>query len=68
VSEKEQEQKILKVLKKHNELYTKEVAELAGLSTNTTSKYLHALEKEGKVKMRKQKPFKFWKLIQKEKG
>ncbi len=68
VSEKEQEQKIIKVLTKHNELYTKQVAELTGLSTNTVSKYLSVLEKEGRVKMRKQKPFKFWKLKPEEKG
>lgn len=64
MSETEPEEKILEVLRQHEgkELYTKEVAELAKLSPSTTAKYLGLLEKDGKVTVRKQKPFKFWKL------
>ena len=63
-SETESENKILEVLRRHKgkELCTKEVAKLAKLSPSTTAKYLSLLEKDGKVVMREQKPFKFWKL------
>lgn len=62
MSETDLGRKILKVLQDHSgkELYTKKVAELANLSSSTTAKYLGLLEKEGKVSMRAQKPFKFW--------
>jgi len=64
VSDTEQGDKILGVLRKHSndELYTKKVAELAKLSPSTTAKYLGLLEKDGEVVMREQKPFKFWRL------
>jgi len=62
MSETDLGKKILKVLQDHSEenLYTKRVAELANLSPSTTAKYLGLLEKEGKVSMREQRPFKFW--------
>lgn len=67
MSENEQVEKILEALRKNvgNELYTKEVAELARLSPSTTAKYLGLLEKDGIVSVREQKPFKFWKLKEK---
>lgn len=34
----------------------------AKLSSSTAAKYLGLLEKDGKVAMREQRPFKFWKL------
>lgn len=70
MSETGQGKKILKVLQDNveKELYTKKVAELSSLSSSTVAKYLGILEKEGKVKMREQKPYKFWKLNRKEKA
>jgi response regulator of citrate/malate metabolism len=64
VNETDPERKILQALRQHtsNELCTKEVAKLAKLSSSTTVKYLGLLEKDGKVVMREQRPFKFWKL------
>jgi len=58
------EKTILEVLRQHKnkELCTKEVAKLAKLSSSTAAKYLGLLEKDEKVAMREQKPFKFWKL------
>lgn len=58
------EEKILEVLRQHKgkELYTKKVAELAKLSPSTTAKYLGLLERDGRVTVREQRPFKFWKL------
>jgi DNA-binding transcriptional ArsR family regulator len=47
---------------KGKEFYTKKIAELAKLSPSTTAKYLSLLERDGKVALREQRPFKFWKL------
>lgn len=64
MNETGQEEKILKVLGQYEgkELYIKEVARLAKLSPSTATKYLGLLEKDGKVVLREQKPFKFWKI------
>ena len=63
VGNTEPEKAILEVLQHHKkELSTKEVAKLAKLSPSTAAKYLGLLEKDGKVTMREQKPFKFWTL------
>ena len=70
MNETEPEEKILKVLQQHEgkELYTKEVAEQARLSPSTAAKYLGLLEKDEKVVLREQKPFKFWTLKKVKKG
>lgn len=57
--------RILEVLKKNGEMHTKKVAELAKMSASVASKYLGLLEKDGKVTLREQKPFRFWKLKEK---
>jgi response regulator of citrate/malate metabolism len=64
VSREEPDNKILDFLRRHRgkEFSTKEVAEKVDLSPSTTAKYLGFLEKDGKVAMRLQKPFKFWKI------
>ncbi len=58
------EEKILEVLRQHEgmELYTKKVAELAKLSPSTAAKYLGLLERDEKVIVREQKPYKYWTL------
>ena len=68
MSEDEQAEKILKVLQNADgELYTKQVAQLAGLSNNTAAKYLSVLHSQGKILLRKQIPFKFWRAKEKTK-
>lgn len=64
MSETEAGKRILEVLREHGDqgLFTRKVAELSNLSPSTAAKYLYLLEKEGKVIMREQKPFKFWML------
>lgn len=64
MSETDPEKKIFEVFRQHKskELCIKEVAKLAKLSSSTTVKYLGLLEKDGKVTVREQRPFKFWKL------
>jgi DeoR/GlpR family transcriptional regulator of sugar metabolism len=57
--------RILEVLKKNGEVHTKKVAELSKMSASVASKYLGLLEKDGKVVLREQKPFRFWKLKEK---
>ncbi len=61
MSEEERIEKILTILQNHDgELFTKEVAKLAGFSTSTTAKYLSILLTQGEILLRKQKPFKYW--------
>jgi predicted ArsR family transcriptional regulator len=67
VGEVVQEGKILEVLKQNGELHTKKVAELAKMAPSVASKYLGFLEKDDKVTLREQRPFKFWKLKEKAK-
>ncbi len=59
------ENRILQVLKQNGEMHTKKVAELAKIAPSVASKYLGFLEKEGKITLREQKPFKFWKVKEK---
>ncbi len=62
----ETEDKIFQVLKQNGEMHTKKVAEVVKVAPSVAAKYLGFLEKEGKITLREQKPFKFWKV--KEKG
>ena len=65
MNERQPEKEILSVLRKHGELHTKKVAELAKMAPSTAAKYLGLLEKDGKVFKREQRPFKFWRAKEK---
>jgi uncharacterized membrane protein len=60
----DQERKILQVLKKRKgKEYSKKIAEAAGMSSQTASKYLMSLEGKGLVvKDDAQRPHIFWEL------
>jgi len=59
------EEKIFSILVEQGEIHTKKVAELAKITPSVASKYLGFLEKEGKIILREQKPFKFWRVKEK---
>jgi Mn-dependent DtxR family transcriptional regulator len=59
------EEKIFSILVEQGEMHTKKVAELAKITPSVASKYLGFLEKEGKIILREQKPFKFWRVKEK---
>lgn len=54
------EEKIFSILVEQGEIHTKKVAELAKIVPSGASKCLGFLEKEGKIILREQIPFKFW--------
>jgi DNA-binding IclR family transcriptional regulator len=55
---------ILKALAQGREMFTLEVANRAGMSSATASKYLEVLKAEGKVTSHRQTPFTYWKKAQ----
>ncbi|MDR0460456.1 MAG: hypothetical protein LBH62_03325 [Nitrososphaerota archaeon] len=59
------EEKNFSILVEQGEMHTKKVAELAKITPSVASKYLGFLEKEGKIILREQKPFKFWRVKEK---
>lgn len=60
----EQERKLLQVLKKNGKVYSKKIAEAAGMSAQTATKYLMSLEGKGLVvKDDSQRPHIFWELV-----
>lgn len=61
----EKERQILQVLKKKKRKeYSKKIAEAAGMSSQTASKYLMSLEGKGLVvKDDSQRPHIFWELV-----
>ena len=65
-SEEDTKNKILEILKKAGETYTKDIAKKANLSPTTVSKYLKILKAEKKVETREQKPYVYWSISKKE--
>ena len=68
MSKKETREKLLKAIKDVGEdAYTKSIAEEAGISVTTTSKYLDVLEAEKIIYRKEKRPFVYW-FIKNKKG
>ena len=62
MSEEKIKENILKTFENNKELYTKEIANIIGVTPATVSKYLAILYSEKKIKKREQRPYIYWSL------